>query len=65
MMSKASAIALAQLNPHMGNVPANVERLVATRDAAAKDGALHIPMGHAIMSGSTSANAVRSVCHVP
>ena len=51
MMSKASAIALAQLNPHMGNVPANVERLVAARDAAAKDGAQIIVAPEMYLSG--------------
>ena len=51
MMSKASVIALAQLNPHMGNVPANVERLVAARDAAAKDGAQIIVAPEMYLSG--------------
>ena len=51
MMSKAIAIALAQLNPHMGNVPANVERLVAARDAAAKDGAQIIVAPEMYLSG--------------
>ena len=29
--ARANAIALAQLNPHMGNIPANVARLVEAR----------------------------------
>ena len=32
--AKANAIALAQLNPHMGNIPANVARLVEARAQA-------------------------------
>jgi len=38
-MTKSLAIALAQLNAHLGNVAGNIDRLVTARAKAAKDGA--------------------------
>ena len=50
-MTKATAIALAQLNPHMGNIAANVDRLVEARAQAAKGGAQIIVAPEMYLSG--------------
>ena len=50
-MTKATAIALAQLNPHMGNIAANVDRLVEARAQAAKSGAQIIVAPEMYLSG--------------
>ena len=49
--AKANAIALAQLNPHMGNIPANVARLVEARAQAQASGAQIIVAPEMYLSG--------------
>ena len=49
--AKANAIALAQLNPHMGNIPANVARLVEARAQAKASGAQIIVAPEMYLSG--------------
>ena len=50
-MSSVSAIALAQLNPHLGNITANVARLLEARRSAADAGASIIVTPEMYLSG--------------
>ena len=50
-MSVASSIAIAQLNPHLGNITANVDRLLEARRGAAKSGADIIVTPEMYLSG--------------
>lgn len=50
-MSSVSAIALAQLNPHLGNITANVARLLETRRSAHDAGASIIVTPEMYLSG--------------
>jgi len=50
-MSSVTAIALAQLNPHLGNIAANVTRLLEARRGAAKSGASVIVTPEMYLSG--------------
>ncbi|MEC8642599.1 MAG: nitrilase-related carbon-nitrogen hydrolase, partial [Pseudomonadota bacterium] len=50
-MPNASSIALAQLNPHLGNIEANVARLLEARRQAASLGAEIIVTPEMYLSG--------------
>ena len=50
-MSVASSIAIAQLNPHLGNITANVDRLLEARRGATGSGADIIVTPEMYLSG--------------